>query len=113
MICASEQSVIVHKDIYDDVRNTFAAQGCYFLKDDEIDKVRKTILINGALNAKIVGQKPATIAALAGITISEYTRVLIGEVESVDISEEFAHEKLSTVLAIGICNPRTQTLYCS
>ena len=100
MICASEQSVIVHKDIYDQVRNTFAAQGCYFLKDDEIDKVRKTILINGALNAKIVGQKPATIAALAGITIPEYTRVLIGEVESVDLSEEFAHEKLSTVLAM-------------
>ncbi len=100
MICASEQSVIVHKDIYDEVRRTFAAQGCYFLKGDEIDKVRKTILINGALNAKIVGQKPATIAALAGVTIPEYTRVLIGEVESVDISEEFAHEKLSTVLAM-------------
>ena len=100
MICASEQSVIVHKDIYDEVRRTFAAQGCYFLKEDEIDKVRKVILINGALNAKIVGQKPATIAALAGITIPEYTRVLIGEVESVDLSEEFAHEKLSTVLAM-------------
>ena len=100
MICASEQSVIVHKNIYDEVRRTFASQGCYFLKEDEIDKVRKVILINGALNAKIVGQKPATIAALAGITIPEYTRVLIGEVESVDISEEFAHEKLSTVLAM-------------
>ncbi|OKZ81576.1 MAG: bifunctional acetaldehyde-CoA/alcohol dehydrogenase, partial [Clostridium sp. CAG:217_53_7] len=72
----------------------------YFLKADEIDKVRKTIIINGALNAKIVGQKPVTIAALAGVTIPEETKVLIGEVESVDISEEFAHEKLSPVLAM-------------
>lgn len=100
MICASEQSCIVDKKIYKAVRKEFEDRGCYFLKADEIDKVRKTIIINGALNAKIVGQKPVTIAALAGVTIPEGTKVLIGEVESVDISEEFAHEKLSPVLAM-------------
>ena len=100
MICASEQSVIVHEKVYKAVRKEFADRGCYFLKPDEIEKVRKTILINGALNAKIVGQKPVTIAALAGVTVPEATKILIGEVESVDISEEFAHEKLSPVLAI-------------
>lgn len=100
MICASEQSVIVNKNIYDDVKKEFNKRGCYFLKDDELDKVRKTIIINGALNAKIVGQKPVTIAALAGVTVPENTKVLIGEVESVELSEEFAHEKLSPVLAM-------------
>ena len=100
MICASEQSCIVDKKIYKAARKEFEDRGCYFLKADEIDKVRKTIIINGALNAKIVGQKPVTIAALAGVTIPEETKVLIGEVESVDISEEFAHEKLSPVLAM-------------
>ena len=100
MICASEQSVVVHEKIYKAVKKEFADRGCYFLKADEIDKVRKTILINGALNAKIVGQKPVTIAALAGVTVPESTKILIGEVESVDISEEFAHEKLSPVLAM-------------
>ena len=100
MICASEQSCIVDKKIYKAVRKEFEDRGCYFLKADEIDKVRKTIIINGALNAKIVGQKPGTIAALSGVTIPEETKVLIGEVESVDISEEFAHEKLSPVLAM-------------
>ena len=100
MICASEQSVIVDESIYDAVKAEFAARGCYFLKDDEIDKVRKTIIINGALNAKIVGQKPVTIAKLAGVTVPEATKILIGEVESVDITEEFAHEKLSPVLAM-------------
>ena len=100
MICASEQSVIVHKDVYAAVKKEFAARGCYFLNEDETEKVRKTIIINGALNAKIVGQKAATIAALAGVTVPESTKILIGEVESVDISEEFAHEKLSPVLAM-------------
>ena len=100
MICASEQSVIVNKKIYDAVKKEFAYRGCYFLKGDELDKVRKTIIINGALNAKIVGQKAATIAALAGVKVPEETKILIGEVTSVDISEEFAHEKLSPVLAM-------------
>ncbi|MDE6658826.1 MAG: bifunctional acetaldehyde-CoA/alcohol dehydrogenase [Eubacterium sp.] len=100
MICASEQSCIVDKKIYKAVRKEFEDRGCYFLKGDEIEKVRKTIIINGALNAKIVGQKPVTIAALAGVEVPEATKVLIGEVESVDISEEFAHEKLSPVLAM-------------
>ncbi len=100
MICASEQSVIVVKEVYDAVKTEFASRGCYFLKDDEIEKVRKTILINGALNAKIVGQTAHTIAALAGVKVPEATKILIGEVESVELSEEFAHEKLSPVLAM-------------
>ena len=100
MICASEQSVTVMADIYDKVKEEFAYRGCYFLKGEELDKVRKTILINGALNAKIVGQSAYKIAAMAGVEVPETTKVLIGEVESVDISEEFAHEKLSPVLAM-------------
>ena len=100
MICASEQSVTVLKGVYDAVKKEFADRGCYFLKGDELDKVRKTIIINGALNAKIVGQKAHTIAKLAGVDVPENTKILIGEVESVDISEEFAHEKLSPVLAM-------------
>ncbi len=100
MICASEQSVIVHKDIYDAVKQEFAARGCYFLKGAETDKVRKTIIINGALNASIVGQSAARIAELSGVQVPVGTKILIGEVESVDLSEEFAHEKLSPVLAM-------------
>ncbi len=100
MICASEQSVIILKEIYDDVKNEFAKRGCYFLKDDELDKVRKTIIINGALNAKIVGQSAHRIAELSGVKVPENTKILIGEVESVKLSEEFAHEKLSPVLAM-------------
>ncbi len=100
MICASEQSVIVADKIYDKVKKEFAYRGCYFLKGKELDKVRKTIIINGALNAKIVGQSAYRIAQLAGVEVPESTKVLIGEVESVDISEEFAHEKLSPVLAM-------------
>ncbi len=100
MICASEQSVIVLDKIYDEVKKEFARRGCYFLNPEETEKVRKTIIINGALNAKIVGQKAAKIAELANVTVPEGTKVLIGEVESVDLSEEFAHEKLSPVLAM-------------
>ena len=100
MICASEQSVTVLDSIYEEVKKEFIYRGCYFLKEDELEKVRKTIIINGALNAKIVGQKAAAIAAMAGVTVPETTKILIGEVESVDISEEFAHEKLSPVLAM-------------
>ena len=100
MICASEQSVTVLEGVYQAVKDEFLYRGCYFLKKDELDKVRKTILINGALNAKIVGQKAATIAEMAGLKVPAETKILIGEVESVDISEEFAHEKLSPVLAM-------------
>ena len=100
MICASEQSVIVLDSIYDKVKAEFKARGCYFLNPEETEKVRKTIIMNGALNAKIVGQKAHTIAELAGVKVPETTKILIGEVESVDISEEFAHEKLSPVLAM-------------
>ena len=100
MICASEQSVIVMENVYDAVKAEFAARGCYFLNPAETEKVRKTIIINGGLNARIVGQKAARIAELAGITVPAGTKILIGEVESVELSEEFAHEKLSPVLAM-------------
>lgn len=100
MICASEQSVIVHKNVYEQVKKEFASRGCYFLKKEETERVRKTILINGSLNAKIVGQSAYTIASLAQVKVPEDTKILIGEVESVELSEEFAHEKLSPVLAM-------------
>ena len=100
MICASEQSVTVMESVYEAVKEEFALRGCYFLKGDELDKVRKTIIIHGSLNAKIVGQSAYKIAQLAGVDVPEETKILIGEVESVDISEEFAHEKLFPVLAM-------------
>ena len=100
MICASEQSVIILDKVYEKAREEFVKRGCYILNAEETEKVRKTIIINGALNAKIVGQKAHTIAKLAGVEVPEATKILIGEVESVELSEEFAHEKLSPVLAM-------------
>lgn len=100
MICASEQSVIVLDKIYDQVKNEFTNRGCYFLSEEETEKVRKTIIINGSLNAKIVGQSAYKIAELSGVEVPTTTKILIGEVESVELSEEFAHEKLSPVLAM-------------
>ena len=101
MICASEQSVTVLNSIYEEVKKEFQYRGCYFLKKGaELDKVRKTIIINGALNSKIPGKSAYEIAKMAGVDVPENTKILIGEVESVDISEEFAHEKLSPVLAM-------------
>ena len=100
MICASEQSVIVLDDVYERVRAEFAARGCYILSGDETDRVRRTILINGSLNARIVGQSACTIAEMAGVDVPAGTKILIGEVESVEPAEEFAHEKLSPVLAM-------------
>lgn len=100
MICASEQSVIVLDKVYKKVKKEFAERGCYFLDRDETNKVRKTVIINGALNARIVGQTAKTIAELAGVHVPDGTKILIGEVESVEPTEEFAHEKLSPVLAM-------------
>lgn len=100
MICASEQSVIILQNVYEEARNEFAVRGCYILNKDETEKVRKTIIINGALNAKIVGQSAFTIAKLAGVVVPIDAKILIGEVESVELEEEFAHEKLSPVLAM-------------
>lgn len=100
LICASEQSCIALDGVYDAVKAEFAARGCYILKGDELDKVRNTIIINGALNAKIVGQSAANIAQICGFTVPASTKILIGEVESVDLEEAFAHEKLSPVLAL-------------
>ena len=110
MICASEQSVIVNDTIYDAVVKEFAYRGCYFLLPEEIAKVRSTILINGALNAKIVGQSAFTIAKLAGIDVPEKTKILIGEVDCVELTEEFAHEKLSPVLAMYHANDFDEAL---
>ncbi|MBE7088196.1 MAG: bifunctional acetaldehyde-CoA/alcohol dehydrogenase [Clostridiales bacterium] len=100
MICASEQSVIIDKKVYESVKAEFIKRGCHLLNGEELNKVRKTIIINGALNAKIVGQSAYKIAKLSGIEVPENTKILIGEVESVDLFEEFAHEKLSPVLAM-------------
>ena len=100
MICASEQSVIVDSSVYKQVKEEFTKRGCHFLNKTELDKVRKTIIINGSLNAKIVGQSAYNIGKLSGIEVPENTKILIGEVTSVDLSEEFAHEKLSPVLAM-------------
>ncbi|MEG1527621.1 MAG: bifunctional acetaldehyde-CoA/alcohol dehydrogenase [Clostridia bacterium] len=100
MICASEQSVIVLDKVYKQVKAEFSARGCYFLNPEETQKVRKTIIINGSLNSKIVGQSAYKIAELAGVSVDPQTKILIGEVESVELSEEFAHEKLSPVLAM-------------
>ena len=104
MICASEQSVIVLKSVYSAVRKEFSKRGCYFLSPEETDKVRHTMIINGALNAKIVGQRAPTIAKLCGFEVPDSVKILIGEVESVELSEEFAHEKLSPVLAMYKAN---------
>ncbi|MDR0426304.1 MAG: bifunctional acetaldehyde-CoA/alcohol dehydrogenase [Clostridiales bacterium] len=100
MICASEQAVIVLNDVYAKTKKEFADRGCYFLKGDELDKVRKTIIINGALNSRIVGQSAYAIAELAGVKAPVSAKILIGEVESANLDEEFAHEKLSPVLAM-------------
>ena len=100
MICASEQSVIVLDKVYKRVKKEFSERGCYFLDREETERVRKTVIINGALNAKIVGQTAKTIAELAGVSVPDGTKILIGEVESVEPTEEFAHEKLSPVLAM-------------
>lgn len=101
MICASEQSVTATADIYDAVKKEFIKRGCHVLNQEELDKVRKVLLTEaGTVNAKIVGQPAAVIAELAGFTVPEYTKILIGEVTSVDIAEPFAHEKLSPVLAL-------------
>ena len=100
MICATEQTVIAEESIYDDVKAEFIKRGCYFLNDEEKDKIRKTMLINGALNAKIVGQRPATIAKMAGFEVPESTKVIIGEAESTDTEEAFGHEKLTTILGM-------------
>lgn len=110
MICASEQTVIVLDNIYNKVRDEFERRGCYFLNDEELEKVRKTIIINGALNAKIVGQSAYTIAKLSGIEVPVNTKILIGEVENTDLSEEFAHEKLSPVLGMYRANSFEEAL---
>ncbi|MDE6706815.1 MAG: bifunctional acetaldehyde-CoA/alcohol dehydrogenase [Oscillospiraceae bacterium] len=100
MICATEQTIIAHQDIYDAVKAELIRRGAYFLNPEEADKLRNTMLINGALNAKIVGQKPYKIAELAGFSVPEDVKVLVGEAERTDVDEAFAHEKLTTILGM-------------
>ena len=100
VICASEQSVIAIDEVYKDIRQEFIDRGGYVLNKAETDKMRKVILIDGKLNANIVGQPAYKIAQMAGITVPEFTKVLIGEVSSTDVSEPFAHEKLSPILGL-------------
>ena len=101
MICASEQSVTALASIYDEVKQEFIDRGCHVLSDEEKDKMRAIILTPaGTVNPKMVGQPAYKIAQLAGFEVPETTKILIGEVDSVDISEPFAHEKLSPVLAL-------------
>ncbi|MDR0696683.1 MAG: bifunctional acetaldehyde-CoA/alcohol dehydrogenase [Christensenellaceae bacterium] len=104
MICASEQEIIILKNVYDEFKREMKNYGAYFLNKKEIDKVREVILINGALNAQIVGQSAYKIAKLAGINVPETAKVLVGEVESVDLNEAFAHEKLSPILGMYKAN---------
>ncbi|MBC2580978.1 bifunctional acetaldehyde-CoA/alcohol dehydrogenase [Clostridium sp. DJ247] len=110
VICASEQTVLVMDQVYDEVRKEFEERGAYFLKGDELDKVRKIILVNNVLNANIVGQSPQKIAEMAGITVPEDTKVIIGEVESVELEEPFSHEKLSTILGMYRVNTFEEAL---
>ena len=99
-ICASEQSVIVVNDIYEAVKEEFRARGAYFLQPEEREKIASLILVNGRLNGEIVGKPVTRIAELAGLSLPEQTRVLIGEVEEIKTEEPFAHEKLSPILAM-------------
>ncbi|NLK61048.1 MAG: bifunctional acetaldehyde-CoA/alcohol dehydrogenase [Treponema sp.] len=100
MICASEQSVIIVKDVYEAAKKEFTLRGAYILNEVERKKVAGTIMKNGKLNAAIVGQKAADIAAKAGLTVPAETKILIGEIDAVSAAEPFAHEKLSPVLAM-------------
>ena len=100
MICATEQTIIAEESIYDEVKVEFARRGCYFLNDEEADKIRNTMMINGALNAAVVGQRPVTIAKMAGFEVPEKTKVLIGEATSTDTEEAIGHEKLTTILGM-------------
>ncbi len=106
VICASEQSVVVVDSVYDAVRERFATHGGYLLQGKELKAVQDVILKNGALNAAIVGQPAYKIAELAGFSVPENTKILIGEVTVVDESEPFAHEKLSPTLA-NLINKKT------
>jgi acetaldehyde dehydrogenase/alcohol dehydrogenase len=100
VICASEQAVIIMDQVYDEVKREFQARGAHILTENEIDKLRNIIVVNGVLNSAIVGQSACKIASIAGIEVPKDIKVLIGEVESVEIEEPFSHEKLSPILAM-------------
>ncbi len=100
MICATEQNVIVLDGVYDAVKAEFQKRGAFFLQGDDIDKVGNTVIVNGAVNAKMVGQPATKIAETAGVEVPAWTKVLIGETESVEPSNPWAHEKLTTILGM-------------
>lgn len=100
MICASEQSIIIIDSIYEKVKKELEYRGAYILNKKEKEKVAKTILPGGKLNAAIVGQPAYKIAEMAGLEVSKDTKVLAGEVNKIDLAEEFSHEKLSPVIAL-------------
>jgi len=100
MICASEQSVIVLDEVYDSVRQEFIDRGAYFLDEGDRTNVRNQLLINGRLNAEIVGQPIAKLADMTDVSVPENTRVLIGEVTDISKDEPFAYEKLTPILAM-------------
>ena len=104
MICASEQAVIVPDSIYDAVKAEFIKRGCWFLSPEEKEKVGGTVIVDGSVNAGIVGKPAPYIAALAGVDVPQHTKILIGEADAIDLSEPFAHEKLSPVLGMYRAN---------
>ncbi|MDR3109812.1 MAG: aldehyde dehydrogenase family protein, partial [Planctomycetaceae bacterium] len=100
VICASEQSVIVVRDVYKEVYNEFCLRGAYVVNDNERDLLRKVLLKDGHINADIVGQSAYKIAKMAGFEVPEATKVLIGEIEKIGVDEPISYEKLSPVLAM-------------
>ncbi len=106
VVCASEQCIIAHKDIYQEVKKELKEQGAHFLTKDEMAKLSPIILDpqRGSVNPKIVGQPAYKIAEIAGFSVPKNTKVLIGEVKKVAAEEPFAHEKLSPVLGMYSCD---------
>ena len=101
VVCASEQAVIVMDEVYDEVKERFATHKAHVLSKADADKVRKVLLIDGALNAKIVGQPATAIAEMAGVKVPADTKILVGEgIGEVSYDDEFAHEKLSPTLGM-------------
>lgn len=100
MICASEQSVVVMDDVYDEVKQEFILRGAYFLNDEEKVAIRSKIIVGGRLNPDIVGKSVQYIASVAGINIGPEVKLLIGEIDTIGYEEPLSFEKLSPILAM-------------
>ncbi len=100
MICASEQSVIVVKDVYDEVKKEFERRGAYLLNKKEADKLAKIILTPKGVNANIVGQSACKIAEIAGLKVPAGTKILLTEQTDYSADNPYAHEKLSPILTM-------------